>query len=97
MNITAQEVPVQMAVNGPIAARRRKEVLMENCAHSIAQNYVTMTKCSVKEELMRLDVRNRALVKIKLYTNGEIFLALMCAKDTVQANVKLMKSCVLHS
>ena len=100
MNITVQQALVQMAANCPIAARRRKGVLMENCAHSIAQHYVTTTKCSVKEDLMRLGARHQALVEINKSIDGEQELILIQSKsvqDTVQPSVKAMKSCALHS
>jgi hypothetical protein len=100
MNLTVQQALVQMAANCPIAARRKKEGLMENCAHSIAQNYVKMTKCSVLEDSRRQDVEDQALVGTKMYTYGEKELTLAhqhSAQDTVQDNVKPMKYCALHS
>merc|ERR1740124_455917 len=91
---------MKMAANCPIAARIKDGDLMENCVHSIAQNNVTMNKYSVLEESMKLDVRDQALVEIKKSTNGGKELKLTpnkSAQDTVQPNVKPMKSCAHHS
>ena len=100
MSITVQRAMMKMAADYPIAARRKKEGLMENCAISIAQNYVMITKFSVREDSMKLDAGQQALVEIKKYTDGEKVLNQIpqkSAPDTVQPSVKATKSCALHN
>jgi hypothetical protein len=100
MNIIVQQEMMKMAANCLIAARRKKEVLMENCAHSTAQSYVQKHKYFVKEELTKPVAELQARAEINKNIDGDQELQLNPKKnvpDLALMYANLMKSYALHS
>jgi hypothetical protein len=100
MSIVVQPMMMLMAANRPIVARRKREVSMENYAHSTAQSYVQRDRYSVKEDSTKPAVGWQAHAEINNNIDGDLELKLNPKKnvqDLALIYAKLMKSYALHS
>jgi hypothetical protein len=100
MSSIAHKGTMKVVASYPMSALKRKEVLTENYAPSIAQRYVMMNNYSALEESTKVDVKDQVNAEIKNNTNGDRGLSPnqnKTALDIAQPHAKHMKSYAHHS